>query len=233
MRSSAPDCPHNEWNRVAEFNLSTSAGLTRQGRVFASEMSRRLAVLDLTKRVLRRGAWTDSAPPPPRPDSLTRLVVSTFLSNVELLKTLGAHYQFKPLAYWQPTVFQKPRLTKYERAERAKEPLIGAFFQKTYARLKASHHEGLVHDLSDVFADWRAANSGGTSPTVTGPKSTTASPPKAPLRVPPRAERWTMWCRGPSSNCRDSRISPALEAVTRSGWILTTYRALPSSWALT
>ena len=32
-------------------------------------------------------------------------------------------------------------------------PLIGAFFQKTYARLKASDHEGLVHDLSDVFTD--------------------------------------------------------------------------------
>ena len=106
--------------------------------------------MDLTKRLLRGWAGADSAPIPPRPDSLTGLVVSTFLSNVELLKALGAHYRFEPLAYWQPTVFQKPRLTKYERAERAKEPHIGAFFEKTYARLKASHHEGLVHDLSEV-----------------------------------------------------------------------------------
>ncbi len=144
--------PHNESNRVDEFNLST-APLTRQGRVFAGELSRQLAVLDLTKRMLRRVGLADSAPPPPRPDSLTRLVVSTYLSNVELLQALGAHYRFEPLAYWQPTVFQKPRLTNYERAERAKVPVIGAFFLKTYARLKASHHEGLVHDLSGVLAD--------------------------------------------------------------------------------
>ena len=52
-RSSVPDCPTTNRNRVAEFNLST-APVTRQGRVFVGEMSRRLAVLDLTKRVLRR-----------------------------------------------------------------------------------------------------------------------------------------------------------------------------------
>jgi lysophospholipase L1-like esterase len=144
--------PHNEWNRVDEFNLS-SAPLTRQGRVFVGEMAPRLAILHLTQRVLRRVGLADSAPRPPRPDSLTRLVISTYLSNVELLQALGAHYRFEPLAYWQPTVFQKPRLTKYESAERAKVPVIGAFFQKTYARLKASDHDGLVHDLSDVFAD--------------------------------------------------------------------------------
>ena len=80
-------------------------------------------------------------------------MVSTYLSNVELLEALGAHYRFEPLAYWQPTVFQKPRLTQYERAERAKVPVIGAFFQKTYARLRASDHDGRVNDLSDVFAD--------------------------------------------------------------------------------
>ena len=113
----------------------------------------RLVLLHLTKRVLRRVGLADFAPLPPRPDSLTRLVVSTYLGNVELLQALGAHYRFEPLAYWQPTVFQKPRLTKYERAERAKVPVIGAFFQKTYARLKASDHDGLVHGPSDVFAD--------------------------------------------------------------------------------
>ena len=53
--------PHNESESGRRVQPVDRAGLTRQGRVFVGEMSRRLAVLDLTKRVLRRVGLGDSA----------------------------------------------------------------------------------------------------------------------------------------------------------------------------
>ncbi len=147
-----PGVPQNERNRVAEFNLS-QAGLGRHGRLLLRDMADGLATVNLTKRLLRGLGAADSAPIPPRPDSLTGLVVTTYLSNLELLQALGEHYHFEPLAYWQPTLFQKSWLTKYERSERAKVPEIEAFFQKTYTRMKSCAHCDMVHDLSQVFSD--------------------------------------------------------------------------------
>ncbi len=146
--------PHNEWHRDTEFNLSQ--GVRRLSRMLVKEAAGRLAILDLTKRARRRmGIASQPFPQPPRPDSLSRQVVTTYLSNLELLQSLSEHYHFVPLAYWQPTIFQKPRLTEYERLTRARVPEIEAFFQKTYARMESSAHGRMLHDLSQAFSDWR------------------------------------------------------------------------------
>jgi hypothetical protein len=148
-----PGLPQNENHRVADFNLSRDDP-TRQGRFLLREMARRLAMVDLTRRLLRRSGAADSVSPRPGYDSLAGLVVRTYLSNLELLQSLSEHYRFEPLAYWQPTIFQKSRLTKYESVERAKAAEMAGFFEETYARMESSAPDGLVHDLSQVFADW-------------------------------------------------------------------------------
>ncbi len=149
-----PGLPQNERNRFSEFNLS-QAGPARHIRLLLRDIADGLATVNLTKRLLRGLGAAGSAPIPSRPDSLTGLVVTTYLSNMELLQALGEHYHFEPLAYWQPTLFQKSWLTKYERFERAKVPEFEAFFEKTYSRMKSCTHCDMVHDLSQVFSDWR------------------------------------------------------------------------------
>ena len=44
--------------------------------------------------------------------------MATYLGNLELLRALSEHYHFETLAYWQPTLLQKPRVTQYESLER-------------------------------------------------------------------------------------------------------------------
>jgi lysophospholipase L1-like esterase len=152
-----PGLPQNEFNRVSDFNLS-QAGLARRSRLLVHDVAKGLATVDLLSRLLRRlGGWTasDSVPAPPHQDSLSSRVVTTYLSNMELLQALSEHYHFEPLAYWQPTIFQKSRLTKHESLERAKVAEMAGFFQATYARMGSSAHDGLVHDLSQVFSAWR------------------------------------------------------------------------------
>ena len=149
-----PGLPQNEKNRTADFNLS-QASVARLGRLVLRDVADRSATVQLAKRVLRRSAGGDSLRRPSNPDSLATLVVTTYLSNLEVLRALSEHYHFTPLAYWQPTIFQKPMLTKYEQVERAKVPELARFFEQTYASLAARAHGGAVHDLSRVFSTWR------------------------------------------------------------------------------
>ena len=149
-----PGLPQNEKNRSADFNLS-QASVARLGRLVLRDVADRSATVQLAKRVLRRSAGGDSLWRPSNPDSLATLVVTTYLSNLEVLRALSEHYRFTPLAYWQPTIFQKPMLTKYEQVERAKVPELAGFFEQTYAFLASRAHGGAVHDLSRVFSAWR------------------------------------------------------------------------------
>ncbi len=149
-----PGLPQNEQNRTADFNLS-QASLARLGRLLLRDVADRSATVQLTKRVLRRSAGGDSLWRPSNPDSLATLVVTTYLSNLEVLRALSEHYHFTPLAYWQPTIFQKPMLTKYEQVERGKVPQLARFFEQTYASLASRAHGGAVRDLSRVFSTRR------------------------------------------------------------------------------
>ena len=111
--------PNNEWNRVAEFNMSRGH-LRHRSQAFAREVGYRLATVTLIRDLLEALGVADSAPTPTRPDSLAGQVVATYLGNLELLRALSEHYHFQALAYWQPTLLQKPRVTQYESLERAK-----------------------------------------------------------------------------------------------------------------
>ena len=80
--------PQNEKNRSADFNLS-QASVARLGRLVLRDVANRSATVQLARRVLRRSAGGDSLWRPSNPDSLATLVVTTYLSNLEVLRALS------------------------------------------------------------------------------------------------------------------------------------------------
>jgi lysophospholipase L1-like esterase len=159
--------PQNESNRVAEFNLSKADQLTRRAFMVLREVANRLVTVAVMKALLRKlspPVEGDSAVTVTRPDhpaahgrSLSGDVITTYLGNLELLQALSEHYHFKALAYWQPTIFQKPHLTKYERSQRDQVEAMAGFFQETYATVRrtALPQSPAAQDLSGLFADVR------------------------------------------------------------------------------
>ena len=112
--------PQNEFNRVAEFN-ALEKPVRERARKIARDAALRLSVRRLLE-VIRpddRGIGVkldESAPGFSLDDAaaagLARQVIDTYVSNVELVKALAKHYQFKSLFYWQPAVSDKPHLTE-------------------------------------------------------------------------------------------------------------------------
>jgi hypothetical protein len=154
--------PQNEFNRVREFNLSNSDHLRQRSGMVLRDAAGRLSTLRFLNGLLQRfgvrsplfvhNSASDSK-------SLTREVVTTYVRNVELVMALGAHYNFKSIFYWQPTIFQKKHLTAYERSEQQKEQDLETFFQNTYDVMRqsslAQESESPFQDLSMVFVDVR------------------------------------------------------------------------------
>jgi lysophospholipase L1-like esterase len=152
--------PQNEFKRVAEFNLSTD--FDRLSATTLREAAARLA----TVRVLGAALQKLGVPAGPGPErsashgfaaghaAAPSEVARKYFGNLELLKALGAHYHFKYLAYWQPTLFEKTALTPYERGERAKARAFEDFFRGAYAAVSQQPREAepFFRDISSVFS---------------------------------------------------------------------------------
>jgi len=165
----AAGLPMNEFNRAREFNLGAASQYKQRRAMVVRDVVNSLSTVRLLTSLLRRaGAFAEARTVAHRPlhDDLAsdtgsggQRVVDKYLGNVELVRALGEHYDFKCLFYWQPTIFQKAHLTKYERGERRKAEYVAPFFQATYAAVRqrplAQQDEHLVHDLSLVFSDVR------------------------------------------------------------------------------
>ena len=49
---------------------------------------------------------------------LSQDVLNIYQKNIEIVESLAQRYSFKALYYWQPTVFGKSPLTKYEKMKK-------------------------------------------------------------------------------------------------------------------
>ncbi|MER3445853.1 MAG: hypothetical protein C4291_03010 [Candidatus Dadabacteria bacterium] len=113
---------------MREFNLSSPDKLKQLKGMVIQDTVNNLATVRFLRGFLRRmGIQRDSEPITEQTnindsdsgsESLASKVVATYRNNMELVKALAEHYHFKCLFYWQPTIFQKVYLTKYERLER-------------------------------------------------------------------------------------------------------------------
>jgi lysophospholipase L1-like esterase len=147
----------NEINRRREFNLLQSprrlAGVLAEKLVVDSG-SYRLA------RALRSRLGQRTATPTSSlsEDSMRRLaadVADRYAANVKIAETLARGYGFRPLFFWQPTIFNKPELTAAERDEAQKYAWTEPTFRTVYERISESRElkaDPAFHNLSQIFA---------------------------------------------------------------------------------
>jgi len=156
--------PHNEFNREKEFNLLEKREL---GTFAVQSAIKRLYTIRFFNGVLKYlGLRHESAQLLPleyeKPISdkgvLARAAVEIYLSNIRLVQALSKAYGFKCLFYWQPTIYQKQRLTEYERKAISTESRYAGlqeFYVETYAymRRRAAGLKSDFHDISPIFSD--------------------------------------------------------------------------------
>jgi len=158
--------PQNEFNRIREFNLSQPSGLRPRSASVARDAIGGLRTTRAIAGVLKATGLTrdpavDPNPlrlpnPAPLDAALARSVVSTYQSNMEIVRALGRAYGFTCLFYWQPTIFQKPHLTAYEAGRKAERQALEPFLQQTYDAMRQSNPnrnpDSAFHDLSLMLA---------------------------------------------------------------------------------
>jgi hypothetical protein len=159
--------PQNEFNRVAEFTLTTPANRAKLWLAAFRNTLLDLSTVRFLQGFLRRlgvihqrhDASTSEVVSSQEYDALAHDVVARYKSNIKMVNTLGKQYGFRGLFYWQPTIFQKNHLTEYEASWRQEVRPMELFFLKTYALVQQSTgtHEmdSQVRDLSKIFSDVR------------------------------------------------------------------------------
>ena len=147
----------NESNRRREFNLLHSPrrlAAALAGKLVTDSGFYRLA------RAIRGRIAQDAARPgllrsDETTDRLSRDVADRYIANVGIIEALAQRYGFRPLFFWQPTIFKKATLTAVEHDEAAKFAWAEPAFRGVYERInKAGELKGdsAFHDLSGVFA---------------------------------------------------------------------------------
>ena len=89
-------------------------------------------------------------------DRLAGDVVDRYVANVKIVQTLARGYGFRPLFFWQPTVFNKAELTAVEREEAQKYAWTEPAFRAVYEKIRTSPGLKAVpafQDLSAIFAE--------------------------------------------------------------------------------
>jgi hypothetical protein len=156
----------NEFLRAGEFGiLASSSGRKKLYRTALRTFLMNTGMADLIKLLSGRDKATVEvgrvgpmasiaylAPPSDfeGTDAVEQDVVNIYLFNNQIVRTLGERFGFRALFYWQPVIYSKHPLTKYE------ESFVGArsaqeFFTGTYKRLAAVAHEEGVDDISGIL----------------------------------------------------------------------------------
>jgi lysophospholipase L1-like esterase len=83
-------------------------------------------------------------------DAVEKDIIDIYLFNVQMVRTLGEHFGFRALFYWQPVSYTKHPLTRFEQA------LVNGhsrqeFFIGTYKRLAAVAQREGINDISGIL----------------------------------------------------------------------------------
>ncbi len=150
----------NESHRRTEFNLSQSpirlAGLL-SAKLLKDSGSYRFAQA-VRRRLAGETAATGTAPSPEAIRELSAAVVHCYQANVGFVEVLGRSFGFRPLFYWQPSVFSKVVLVPVEQEEAARYAWAEPMFREVHSRISASstlRSDPAFRDLSGIFGDSR------------------------------------------------------------------------------
>ncbi|MDX2183740.1 MAG: SGNH/GDSL hydrolase family protein [Gemmatimonadaceae bacterium] len=153
--------PQNEFNRVAEFNLTQPGAAPRRRRLLLRDVA---TASDVVRR-LRAAVARDPAPSTATTVSadadsvLASGVVDTYLANQRVVRALAVQYGFRTLFAWQPSIFDKPTLTPYEQGQREAMTGFGPFYGIVTRAVRRAIADSTLHrdvaDLSGALAEVR------------------------------------------------------------------------------
>ena len=139
--SGAAGLTTNEINRRREFNLLQSP---RQARRFIGRKARSPTQVP-TGLLAPSGAGLgkptaslELAPIRGSDAPAGRDVVDRYVANIKIVETLARGYGFRPLFFWQPTIFNKTELTAAERDEAQKFAWTEPAFRAVYETIEES-----------------------------------------------------------------------------------------------
>ena len=156
----------NEFLRAGEFGiLASSSGRKKLYRTALRTFLMNTGMADLIKLLSGKDKSTFEvtqvspmasiaylAPPSDfeGTDAVEQDVLNIYLFNNQIVRTLGERFGFRALFYWQPVIYSKHPLTRYEQS------FVGSrsaqeFFAGTYKRVAAVAHEEGVNDISGIL----------------------------------------------------------------------------------
>jgi lysophospholipase L1-like esterase len=151
-----PGVTTNEVNRRHEFNLLQSPARLATG--LAAKLVKDSGSYRFAQTVRRRldGGITPSqtAPNTFKVPDVPEGVVHHYEANIALVEALAKSFGFRPLFFWQPTVFTKPVLVPSERDEARRFTWAEPFMNEVYGLIKSSpklNTDPAFHDLSTIF----------------------------------------------------------------------------------
>jgi len=159
--------PQNEFNRAKEFNLSQPTRSRPLRALCIRRLTGELSTVRFVRNALRRlgisvGQTGTAIRQTAQGDSLasrealSREVLTLYAGNMRLVKVLGQSYGFKALFYWQPTIFDKRRLTGYEESQRRSIEALQPLYEQVRGHMRAgdilAEHADVFHDLGDAFS---------------------------------------------------------------------------------
>jgi lysophospholipase L1-like esterase len=148
----------NEINRRGEFNLLQSAPRLAGAlgaRLLKDSGSNRFAQA-IRLRLTGGAAASNAAGSEEEIQALAAQVVAGYTANVKIVETLARGYGFRPLFFWQPVVFTKPKLTGFEQEEVARYAWAESTFRAAYRKIRDSAElraDPAFTDLSEIFVD--------------------------------------------------------------------------------
>lgn len=146
--------PESESNRVSEFNTSNVFSASNVCLSVVRNLSTTRLINGLLKRfgVSKLGPVDDEY-------ALANDVLDIYEKNVEIIQSLAERYSFKVLFYWQPVIYGKKHLTKYEEGAKQEGSKEQPFFDVTYELLRrrnsTNNYDKRFHDISMIFSDVR------------------------------------------------------------------------------
>ncbi len=160
-QQAAAGLPQNESHRAREFNVSQPKGYRPLRTLCARRVAGELAMVRFARNLLRRGgieigpgatATHDTAAlnSAAEKEILLRRILAVYENNMKIVSILGETHGFKPLFYWQPTVFDRTHPTVYEQGVQQEMRDVRPFCRRTCELIRLGE---CVADLNGAFCD--------------------------------------------------------------------------------
>ncbi len=157
--------PQNEFNRVLEFSQTNNANTTNSWQAAVKHLATARLARAISRRLNLNSFFTNHAgffSSPKQAEqiqvdnlALANNVLNIYEENINIIQSLAKRYQFNTLFYWQPTIFNKSKLTQYEETKKQEFDQIRTFVSLTdqlfNQRFSDPGKLPVLRDISKIF----------------------------------------------------------------------------------